>query len=281
MTRARPRSGLHGLVLVWLALVASGCAANLGAVRDFASTSSDAAQYTQLIGTYVSTPTRLMRYEPESQRPVLARQAAERTAQQEPLLLRQRLIQSYMDGLGQLAADGLATYNTQLDGLGRALQAAQFTDQSEAAALAAVSKQLANAATERWRRDKLVTLIEQSDAPFQVVVGALVTIVETGFVADLANEREAVNKYYTELQLRSRDPAGLAALGEWRDMREAQIRDREAAIGSYVVVLKTIGSGHHKLYESRHQLSHVDVQAQVHQYTSRLREAVNAIRSFH
>jgi len=281
MTRVRARSGLYCLVLVWLTLVASGCASNLGAVREFASTSSDAAQYTQLIGTYVSTPTRLMRYEPESQRPVLARQAAERTAQQEPLLLRQRLIQSYMDGLGQLAADGLATYNTQLDGLGRALQAAQFTDQSEAAALAAVSKQLANAATERWRRDKLVTLIEQSDAPFQVVVGALVTIVETGFVADLANEREAVNKYYTELQLRSRDPAGLAALGEWRDMREAQIRDREAAIGSYVVVLKTIGSGHHKLYESRHQLSHVDVQAQVHQYTSRLREAVNAIRSFH
>jgi hypothetical protein len=186
-----------------------------------------------------------------------------------------------MDGLGQLAADGLASYDTQLDNLNRALQAAKFTDQSEAGALAAVSKQLATAATERWRRDKLETLIERSDAPFQVVVVSLVTIVETGFVADLANEREAVNKYYTELQLRSRDPAGLAALGEWRDMREGQIRDREAALGDYVVVLKTIGNGHHKLYESRHQLSHVDVQAQIHQYTTRLREAVNTIRSFH
>ena len=148
-------------------------------------------------------------------------------------------------------------------------------------ALAAVSKLLATAVTERWRGDKLVTLIERSDAPFQVVVGSLVAIVETAFVADLANEREALNKYYTELQLRSRDPAGLGALGEWREMREGQIRDRESAIGNYVVVLKTIGSGHHKLYESRHELSRVEVQAQVHQYTTRLREAVNAIRSFH
>jgi hypothetical protein len=106
-------------------------------------------------------------------------------------------------------------------------------------------------------------------------------IVETGFTTDIANEREALNKYYTELQRTSRDPAGLAALGEWREIRDGQIRDRETAIRSYVVVLKTIASGHHKLYESRHELSKVQVQAEIHQYTSRLKEAVNAIRSFY
>jgi hypothetical protein len=268
------------VAVAWLALVANGCA-NLGAVREFASTSSDAAQYNQIVGTYVDTPTRLMRYEPESQRPVLARQAAERQGQREQLLLRQRLIQAYMDALGQLAADGLTTYDTQLDALGIALQTAKFADQGEAAALAAVSKALTTAATERWRQGKLVTLIEQADAPFQVVVGSLVVIVETGFTADTANEREALNKYYSELQRTSRDPAGLAALGEWREMRDGQIRDREIAIRSYVVVLRTIASGHRKLYESRHELSKVQVQAEIHQFTSRLKEAVNAIRSFY
>ena len=113
----RPRTGVRFLAVVWLALVASGCA-NLGAIREFASTSSDAAQYNQLVGTYVDTPTRLMRYEPESQRPVLVRQAAERQAQREQLLMRQRLIQAYMDALGQLADDGLTTYDKQLDALG-------------------------------------------------------------------------------------------------------------------------------------------------------------------
>jgi len=276
----RPRTGVRFLAVVWLALVASGCA-NLGAIREFASTSSDAAQYNQIVGTYVDTPTRLMRYEPESQRPVLVRQAAERQAQREQLLMRQRLIQAYMDALGQLADDGLTTYDKQLDALGNALQAAKFADQGEAAALAAVSKLVTTAATDHWRQGKLVTLIEQADAPFQIVVGTLVVIVETGFTTDIANEREALNKYYTELQRTSRDPAGLAALGEWREIRDGQIRDRETAIRSYVVVLKTIASGHHKLYESRHELSKVQVQAEIHQYTSRLKEAVNAIRSFY
>ena len=276
----RPRTGVRFLAVVWLGLVASGCA-NLGAIREFASTSSDAAQYNQLVGTYVDTPTRLMRYEPESQRSVLARQATERQAQREQLLMRQRLIQAYMDALGQLADDGLTTYDKQLDALGNALQAAKFADQGEAAALTAVSKLVTTAATDRWRQGKLVTLIEQADAPFQVVVGTLVVIVETGFTTDIANEREALNKYYTELQRTSRDPAGLAALGEWREIRDGQIRDRETAIRSYVVVLKTIASGHHKLYESRHELSKVQVQAEIHQYTSRLKEAVNAIRSFY
>jgi len=276
----RPRTGVRFLAVVWLALVASGCA-NLGAIREFASTSSDAAQYNQIVGTYVDTPTRLMRYEPESQRPVLVRQAAERQAQREQLLMRQRLIQAYMDALGQLADDGLTTYDKQLDALGNALQAAKFADQGEAAALTAVSKLVTTAATDHWRQGKLVTLIEQADAPFQIVVGTLVVIVETGFTTDIANEREALNKYYTELQRTGRDPAGLAALGEWREIRDGQIRDRETAIRSYVVVLKTIASGHHKLYESRHELSKVQVQAEIHQYTSRLKEAVNAIRSFY
>src|SRR4030095_1187491 len=149
----RRRTSVRFVAVVWLALVAAGCA-NLGAVREFASTSSDAAQYKQIVGTYVDTPTRLMRYEPESQRPVLARQAAERQGQREQLLLRQRLIQAYMDALGQLAADGLTTYDTQLDALGSAWQTAKFADQGEAAALAAVSKALTTAATERWRQGK-------------------------------------------------------------------------------------------------------------------------------
>lgn len=280
MRRGRSAQALRFVAVAGLVLLASGCA-NLTAVREFASTSSDAAQYTQLVGGYVDTPKRLMRYEPASQRPTLERQATERKAQEELLLLRQRLIQGYMNALGQLAADGLPNYDTQLDGLGKALQNAKFADAKEATALAAVSKLLATAVTDRWRQGQLVKLIEQTDEPFQVVVGALVVIVEQGFALDIGNEREAVNKYYSELQRTSRDPAGLAAIAEWREVREGQVANREVAIRNYVVVLKTIAAGHHKLYETRHDLSKVEVQAQIHDYTSRLKEAVNAIRSFY
>jgi len=280
MRRHRSGQGLRFIAVAGLLLLASGCA-NLTAVRDFANTSSDAAQYTQLVSGYVDTPKRLMRYEPESQRPTLERQATERKAQEEPLLLRQRLIQGYMNALGQLAADGLANYDKQLDGLGQALQDAKFADAKEATALAAVSKLLTTAVTERWRQSQLETLIERTNEPFQVVVGALVVIVEQGFALDIGNEREAVNKYYTGLQRTSRDPAGLAAIAEWREVREGQVANRELAIRNYVVVLKTIGAGHQKLYETRNDLSKVEVRAQIHEYTTRLKEAVNAIRSFY
>ena len=267
---------LRFIAFACLALIVSGCA-NLTAIREFASTSSDAAQYSQLVVAYVDTPSRMKRYEPVSQRATLDRQVGERMAQQERLLLRQKLIQEYMDALGQLAGDELTIYDKELDALGNAAKTAKFVDQGEATAFAAVSKVLVLAVTDRWRRGKLVTLIEETDGPFQVVVGALVKVVEQDFAADIANEREALNKYYTGLEGEGKDTAGLAALAEWRELREGQIKGHEIAIRNYTVVLKTIAVGHHKLYESRHQLSRPEVQAEIHQYTKRLKEAFNAL----
>jgi hypothetical protein len=276
MRRHRTGQVFRFIAFACLAFVASACA-NLTAVREFASTSSDASQYSQLVVAYVDTPARMKRYEPESQRPALDREIAERKAQQEQLLLRQKLIQEYMDALGQLAGDELTTYDKELDALGNAVKTAKFVDQGEATAFAAVAKVLVLAVTDRWRQGKLVTLIEETDAPFQVVVGALVKVVEQAFSGDIANEREALNKYYTGLERQGKDPAGLAALAEWRELREGQIRGHEIAVRNYAVVLKTIAVGHHKLYESRHRLSRPEVQAEIHQYTKRLKEAFNAL----
>jgi hypothetical protein len=123
----------------------------------------------------------------------------------------------------------------------------------------------------------VVSLIEQTEAPFQVVMGAMVTIVEKDFGSDVANERVALDKYYTTLQREGKDPAGLAALAEWREMREGQLRDRDSAIASYTTILKAIAAGHHKLYESRHDLSKPEIKAEIHTYTRRLKEASTAI----
>ncbi|HEX6775062.1 MAG TPA: hypothetical protein VF238_04395 [Methylomirabilota bacterium] len=277
----RSGQGWRLVVVAWVVLTVSGCV-SLGAVRDFASTSSDAVQYSHLVSAYAGTPARLKRYEPQSQWPVLDRQTTEREAQRERLLLRQKLIQEYMDALGQLAADDLVSYDlvsddNQLDVLGNAVKNAKFDDQSEAAAFSAVSKLLVGAVTDRWRRGKVVSLIEQTEAPFQVVMGAMITIVGTDFGSDVANERVALDKYYGTLQREGKDPAGLAALAEWREMREAQLRDRDSAIASYTTVLKTIAAGHHKLYESRHELSKPEIKAEIHRYTRRLKEASTAI----
>jgi hypothetical protein len=269
---------LGAIVAVWVALATSGCA-NLAAIRQFAATSSDAAQYSRLVSAYVDGPARLKRYEPASAATDLDRRTAERRDQQERLLLRHKLVEEYMDALGALAADDLTTYDKDIDALGAAVRNAKFADQNEAKAFASVSKLLVTAATDRWRQRKLVSLIEEANAPFQTVMGALVTIVETGFVTDVSIERVALGKHYGTLQRESKDPAGLAALAEWQQLREAQLDDHDAAIRNYVVVLKTIAAGHQKLYDSRHELSRVEVQREIGRYTKRLKEAFNAIKN--
>ena len=278
MRRHRTGQLLRLITVVCLALVASACTANLTSVRDFANTSFDAAQYSQLVVVYVETPTRLKRYEPSSQWPELDRQASQRQAQRQQLLLRHTLVKEYMSALGQLAADGLPIYDNELDELGKALEDAKFADEGEATAFAAVSKLLVTAATDRWRRDKLESLIEQSNAPFQVVVGAMAKTVEQGFTGDAAIERIALDKYYTTLQQEGKDPAGLAALAEWRAFRTNELVTHDQAIRNYVVVLKTIGQGHQKLYETRAQLSKAEVEADIQRYANRLKEAFNTVK---
>src|SRR5215470_14690576 len=267
MRRHRTGQRLRLITVACLALLATACTANLTSVRDFANTSFDAAQYSQLVVVYVETPTRLKRYEPSSQWPELDRQASQRQAQRQQLLLRHTLVKEYMSALGQLAADGLPIYDNELDELGKALEDAKFADEG-----------VATAATDRWRRDKLESLIEQSNAPFQVVVGAMAKTVEQGFTGDAAIERIALDKYYTTLQQEGKDPAGLAALAEWRAFRTNELATHDQAIRNYVVVLKTIGQGHQKLYETRAQLSKAEVEADIQRYANRLKEAFNAAK---
>jgi hypothetical protein len=265
------------IAAVWVAFATSGCA-NLSAIREFAATSSDAAQYSRLVSAYVEAPARQKRYAPAAAAADLDRRSTERKAQQERLLLRHKLVQEYMDTLGALAADELTGYDKDIDALGGAVRNAKLADPDEAKAFASVSKLLVTAATDRWRQRKLVSLIEEANAPFQTVMASLLTIVETGFTTDVSIERVALQRYYGTLERESKDPAGIAALAEWQQVREAQLADQDTAIRNYVVVLKTIAAGHQKLYDARHELSRVEVQAEIGRYTKRLKEAFNAIR---
>ncbi len=262
----------------WAAIMLSGCA-NLGAIRDFGKMSAESAEYTKLVTDYAGTPSRLERYEPASRRLDLEEEVRARQAERDRILLWHKAIQEYMDALGQLAADELTTYDKETDALGKAVKDAKFLNQNEADAFSSLSKVLVTAVTDRWRQRKLAQLIEETNAPFQVVVGALVTIVETGFVTDLSIERAAMNNYYTTRQHEGRDPAGLAALSEWHDLREGQLSDREKAINAYGSVLRMIAAGHQKLYDARHDLSKDSVLAEVHRYAKNLQEAFNAVKA--
>jgi hypothetical protein len=274
---SRIREAAPWLALWLIAVTGVGCA-NLAAIREFASTSADSAAYTRLVTEYVESPAREKRYQPARFHADLDRRLAERRAQQARLLLQHRLIQEYMETLGQLAADDAVVYDKEINALGQAATGAKFLDAKEADAFSAITRVLAQAAADGWRRRELARLIEDSNVHFQTVVNSLKDVVERGFAGDAGNEREAMNRYYQTLVLESGDKAGIAALREWQEARLAAVKAREDAIAAYARILEKIGQGHQRLYEGRGELSARTLLADMTGYSKDMRALFAVVR---
>ena len=267
------------LTLVVSAGLLAGCA-DLMAIREFASTSTEAAQYRKIVVDYIEMPSRVAaRYVPAEQRARWDELGQRRKALEPRLFTFQQVVAQYMDSLGQLAADELVAYDKELEGLSAAVKDAKFLQGDEADAVNALVKLVLNAAADAWRRRQLHRLIEHSNAPFQLVVGALRRSVADGFAGSLQDEVEAMRKHYEGLVRDSKDPAGIAALREWETLRRGDITDREAAVRNYMTVLDRIAAGHDALYRSRGDLSNKQLLADMHRYASEIKAAFAAVRA--
>lgn len=266
----------------WLALlaltIATASCANLAAIREFASTSADSAAYTKLVGEYLESPLRQKRYQPAARHPDLDRIAAERAAQGERLRLWHRLIEEYMEALGQLAADEAVVYDKEINALGKAATEAKFLSAQDADAFSAVTRTLLRLVADGWRRRQISRLIEETNQPFQAVVSALRTVVRQGFGSDAANERAAINKHYSDLVVQSRDQAGIAALKEWQELRISGVEDREKAIGAYGEILDRIAAAHQRLYNGRKDLPAKALLADMKGYSKEIRTLFEVVR---
>lgn len=271
-------SRIQLFLLTGLLVLGVGCA-NLAAITEFADISAQSAAYTGLVTQYVEFPERQKRFQPSSQHARLEQMSRERAAQKERLLLRQALIEEYMDALGQLAADEPVKYDKEIDALGKAVADHKFAGENDAGAFGSVSKILFRAAADGWRQRKLRELIAESNSPFQDVVGALKQIVDQGFAGDTENEEIAINKYYKTLIVSSTDKAGIAALEEWRDTRLAEVRVRRHAITDYSEVLSKIASGHQTLYDRRDDLGKEEILRQMSRYAKDLRKLFDTLKN--
>ena len=99
-----------------------GCATNLKAIQDFANLSAESAEYTTLVDEYIEFPARQKRYQPPNRHAGLETMAQERATQKPALLLRQSIVETYMNSLGRLAADELVDNTEELAQLSAALQ---------------------------------------------------------------------------------------------------------------------------------------------------------------
>lgn len=271
-------SRIQLFLLTGLLVLGVGCT-NLAPITEFADISAQSAAYTALVTQYVQFPERQKRFQPSSQHARLEQMSRERAAQKERLLLRQALIEEYMDALGQLATDEPVKYDKEIDALGKAVADNKFAGEKDAGAFGSVSKILFRAVADDWRRRKLRELIAESNSPFQEVVGALKRIVDQGFAGDTENEEIAIRNYYQPIILSAKDKAGIAALEEWRDARLAEVRVWRHAITDYSEVLSKIASGHQKLYDKRDDLDNKDLLQLMSRYAKDLRKRFDTLKN--
>jgi hypothetical protein len=273
---------LLGFAVLWLLVSLTGCA-NLSAIREFATISSDAVAYRRLVSDYVAAPARGARYVPPPCTEC-ARQTAERQRQEPLLLLEQEVLQAYMEALGALAADDLVDFSTDYDALGKAAQNAKLIAANEAEAAGTIAKVLTKAATDHWRQRQLKQIIAQANAPVQVVVAGMQTIM-SAFELEVDVEKTKADNYYRTLALEARErpcarcsAPSLAAIEEWQVLRVAEIGQRHRSVQGYRAVLSTIGAGHQKLFDERDDLASEDTLRQIKAYSRDLRKAYKALQ---
>lgn len=282
MTGYTSLSRLRSITIVFSTIVllafTQGCTTNLKAIQDFASLSAESAQYTTLVDDYLDFPQRQKRYQPPSRHAHLDAMAQDRASQKTSLLLRQSIIETYMKSLGRLAADEVVDNTEELAQLSAALESQAPTTPKEAEAFKKIAGIVTTVAVKRWRQDQLQNLIEQANTPIQQVLKSLHHIVSDGFGGDFQTEEAAIQNYYMTLTMESQDPAGKAALAEWKDLRMSQVHERSEAVQIYGKVLDQISDGHQRLFDQRQNLTKKEVLQEVGKSVKDLRSLLETIK---
>lgn len=272
-----------GLVLAVLAL-SSGCA-NLKAVRAFAENSASVAEYTKLVNYYTASLAARQKYQPPSTQAELEALGRAREKQREALLARHKIIKTYMDALGQLAADQTVDFDQKVGGLGSALQKKQILKAQEAAAFSALGKLIARAAADGWRQWKIKELIAEANPPLQAVIASLKGIVERNYASALKTQAEAIAGYYGGIVLEAQRGGGggaayqpgITALKELQDQKLQVVHIRLREVTVYSQALGKIAAGHQELFDHRNNLEVKEVMEQMIVYARYLNEARNAL----
>ncbi|MEO6201845.1 MAG: hypothetical protein ABIP82_01280 [Nitrospirales bacterium] len=267
------------LSAVVLLAFTQGCTTNLKAIQDFGNLSAESARYTTLVDEYLEFPNRQKRYQPQSRHANLDVMAQDRATQQTALLLRQSIIETYMKSLGRLAADEVVDNTEELAQLSAALKSQAATNPQEAEAYKKIAGIVTTVAVKRWRQDQLQNLIEQANPPIQQILESLRHIVSDGFGGDQQTEEAAIQNYYMTLTMESQDPAGKAALAEWKEFRMSQVDERSEAVKIYGKVLDNISDGHQRLFDQRQNLTNKEVLQQVGNSVKDLRTLLETIKN--
>ena len=249
------------LILCFVSLVFLVSCVDLTAIRKFADTSADSAGYTSLTTDYINSIERLKRYQEEKFYKELDKQIEIRQKQKKPLLALHKGVEDYMHALGALASDDLVSYDKSLGSLSTEIKNAKLpgVEDKQVQAISGLTKLLAKAFTDGYRRAKLEEFIKESNSDFQSVIAAMTTIAGEAYVSSLDIEIVAVNEYYKNIvKISEKNPpqqASIELLKEnWKSKIDAIDTKKQSCV-LYTDTLKKIGQGHQSLFDNCDKLN--------------------------
>lgn len=168
----------------------------------------------------------------------------------------------YLEALGNLAANDLTNYNSELDSLGDSLKQLQL-NADEIDAGTAISKFLFRIATERYRRNQLKNTVVNTDSYLTTYIGGLSGAINSGYTnGTLSTEKLSVDNYYRTyigniinsnsastvegIDTALRNTAVTNLDSQWQVAKETILQKQQLAQG-YVGILKQIATDHNKI----------------------------------
>lgn len=265
-----------------LTLLAS--CANLAAIQEFGKLSADSAGYTKLTEEYASSPRRRKQYTLSTdckQRERLDEQTAQRQPQIQRLMLYHKTVSDYMKAVADLASDEATSFDEGIGGLADAAIKEKYIEEDKAKAVKSIASAIASAVTDFYRQRKLKQVIDKANAPLQLVLGDMATLVKA-YEESLRIEKEDAQGYFRTLESTARHQDKQSATAELIRShgleRDLQLKDRVEAAAQYGKVLQKIGEAHQKLYDNRDKVSDAEVQRQLRQYSRQIFAAYKVAR---
>ncbi len=167
----------------------------------------------------------------------------------------------YIESLGRLANNQIASPSQSIGDFGKALKqlkiplgdgkSFQFTS-TDVDAGTKIAASLANALTNRFRRDKIKPTVLCTNNDIKTYTSGLEAMVEDGYLGVLEIEKRQVRGYYTslitEMQINKANPLDFDNLRDKlsRDVRVVQQKESDAR--TYVSVLRRTAKAHQDLY---------------------------------
>lgn len=286
ISKVKARLSPLPLSLVLYTLVV-GCT-DLESVRSFAKLSASAANYQQVVTDFVESPKRQIRYQPANQDQTLLEIARRRTEQKKAFADVQNVIVSYMNSLGDLAGDQVATIDTEVDGVTAALEKVKFVGEADkqigketASAAGTIAKKLGNAILQQWRKSKIRDLIRETDEPLQNTIAGFTAVLDKDLRSSLRNEEVAVKKPFQAWKAASgsrEDRDGAPPVADiLMDERVSDLKTKEAQLDAYISALRNIAKGHHSLYTNSEKLDSRSVITEIKAYSKDIQSLKKAI----